>query len=367
MNDNEIKVSQLAEAEELNENDIFMIVQAGVNKKLQGRKIGGNEIVISTTEEDITSKTKLFINSLTSEAKYRDGSDWISLAGDEVIIGTESDITDNTKILIEEVPEGSNIPYLNSEIAIGSSNEDNRPVWFKQSKNLFNKDNILSGYYIDASGNLISAPDNYVGNDFIKIDNTKTYYVSGGQNNVIRICYYTTSQTFISRELITSSGILTIPNNTMYVKISSYTSNLSTLQLEQNSTATTYEPYIVPSIIANDTDFYSRPVVLWNNSAPTSDFASQTITLSDNINNYSYYEIIYKATKDSIRAKSTGKIMISLGSLMDYTINYLGRRTGDAPNGTSIAIQDCLTNGTYGANPTTTNDRVIPLQVIGYK
>ena len=154
------------------------------------------------------------------------------------------------------VDTSENATYMNQEVNIGATNVSNTPTWFKQSKNLFNKNNILSGYYIDASGNLIAAADNYVGNDFIKIDNTKTYYVSGGQNNVIRICYYTTSQTFISRELITNSGALTIPNNAIYVKISSYTSNLSTLQLEQNSTATAYEDYIRKAISINGEDEY---------------------------------------------------------------------------------------------------------------
>ena len=98
MNDNEIKVSQLNEATELNDNDIFMVVQEGVNKKIKSKKIGGNE----------------------------------------VLIGEEEDITPQTKIIIEEVPEGSNIPYINSEIAIGSTNEDNRPVWFAKSRNLNN-------------------------------------------------------------------------------------------------------------------------------------------------------------------------------------------------------------------------------------
>ena len=176
-----------------------------------------------------------------------------SIEGNEVIITDDSTELDDQKIWIE--PNGT-IPYVNSEVNIGATNVNNTPTWFKQSKNLFNKNNILSGYYIDASGSLVAAADNYVGNDFIKIDNTKTYYVSGGQNNVIRICYYTTSQTFISRELITNSGALTIPNNAMYIKISSYTSNLSTIQLEQNSTATAYEPYIRKAININGEDEY---------------------------------------------------------------------------------------------------------------
>ena len=63
-------------------------------------------------------------------------------SGNEIAIGTEEDITRQTKALIKQ----GNYRYINSEIAIGSSNDSNRPVWFKKGKNLYNISLQKPGY-----------------------------------------------------------------------------------------------------------------------------------------------------------------------------------------------------------------------------
>lgn len=122
---------------------------------------------------------------------------------------------------------------LNDEGSIKKSN----------GKNLFDKNTIIEGKYIDSNGNLSDDNNNFVG-DYIEIDNTKSYYASQNAGGVIRIGYYNSSKTYISRQLINGNyGSLTIPNNTKYVRLSCYNTSLGTLQLEQNSQATDYEPY----------------------------------------------------------------------------------------------------------------------------
>ena len=115
-------------------------------------------------------------------------------------------------------------------------------------KNLFDKNNIIAGKYIDANGNFVNDSNNYIG-DFIQINNDFSYYVSGGLGQGMRVAYYDTDKNFISRELFVTSKTITIVNNAKYVRLSSYNSNLDTLQLEKGSVATPYEPYqesIVP-------------------------------------------------------------------------------------------------------------------------
>lgn len=114
-------------------------------------------------------------------------------------------------------------------------------------KNLFDKSTIITGKYIDGNGNLVNDNNNFTG-AFILIDNSKQYYISSDTGNTKRIAYYDNSKTFISRQLITStSGTLTIPSNTRYIKLSCYNKDLDTLQLEEvtekNSEATEYEDY----------------------------------------------------------------------------------------------------------------------------
>ena len=110
-------------------------------------------------------------------------------------------------------------------------------------KNLFDKSTIIENKYIDASGNFINDNTNFIG-DFISIDNTKSYYINASSGQAKRIAYYDNSKSFISRQLISAvDGLLTIPNNAKYVRLSCYNVNLDSLQLEQNNQATTYEPY----------------------------------------------------------------------------------------------------------------------------
>ena len=110
-------------------------------------------------------------------------------------------------------------------------------------KNLFDKDNIIEGKYINASGDLVNDSNNFVGN-YIQVDNTDLYYISSKTGNTKRIAYYDNKKIFISRQLISAvSGILTIPNNTKYIRISGYNDDLNTLQLEKNDYFTEYEPY----------------------------------------------------------------------------------------------------------------------------
>lgn len=110
-------------------------------------------------------------------------------------------------------------------------------------KNLFDKSTIIEGQYIDGSGVIQNDPGNFLG-DFISIDNTKSYYVSSNSSSAKRIGYYNSNKEYISREVLgVRSSILTIPSNAKYVRLSCYNDNLDTLQLEQGSTATSYEPY----------------------------------------------------------------------------------------------------------------------------
>ena len=111
-------------------------------------------------------------------------------------------------------------------------------------KNLFDKDTIITDKYIDGSGNFVNDSNNFIG-ALTRIDNIKTYYVNASTGSAKRIAYYDSTQTFISRQLIsTYGGTLTIPNNAEYLRLSCYNVDLDTLQLEQNSQATTYEPYL---------------------------------------------------------------------------------------------------------------------------
>jgi len=135
--------------------------------------------------------------------------------------------------------------------------------------------------------------------------------------------------------------------------------DLSKIQIEPGSEATPYTEY---------KNFDNTVYVLWTNSAPTSSFANQTITLSDSIDNYSYYEIIYRHDTTYGRILSTGKIPSNSVAWLQLNRNYNYFRLANVNNGNQATINDCNYFGTYGSTTTTTaNNYLIPLQIIAYK
>lgn len=103
--------------------------------------------------------------------------------------------------------------------------------------------NVVSGYYLDASGNPVASGNNYYNDKYFEIvEDTDYYWIQGfngrvsgtspnftGYDNAYRICYYTNNKEFISREINdrTSFGTaeprylkLTIPNGAKYFRVS---------------------------------------------------------------------------------------------------------------------------------------------------
>lgn len=145
-----------------------------------------------------------------------------------------------------------------------------------------------------------------------------------------------------------------------------YTNYVIDLQLEEGSTATTYEPYVIPSIVVDNDAIYSKPVVLWQNNSPTSNFASQSVSLIDAIENYDYYEVIFKESTTSSTYKSC-KLPVGLNMRMEVDIGFMFIRIVNSMSGTSMGFTDCVYYNSYGSAATTNqNSAVIPYQIIGY-
>lgn len=128
------------------------------------------------------------------------------------------------------------------------------------------------------------------------------------------------------------------------------------------------------------TDTYSCDYVnsktlklLWENSSPSSTFASQNIDLSSS--NYDYLIFIYKMHTGSNRQKSQ-MILKGADCLMDlawdygvsgtyYIAEYY--RTASRTSDTKYSINDCYIRYNSGTTGTTGNNYVIPIAVYGGK
>lgn len=114
---------------------------------------------------------------------------------------------------------------------------------------------------------------------------------------------------------------------------------------------------------------------LWTNPSPTSNFAAQTVNLSDNIKNYSYIEVEYKMSKSStVFSKLLMPVSIFTQNLStDNPMIWLSRGRNDGTGGmvrcaryasdTSVYIS--TTTG-IGAG-TTDNQYCIPTYIYGCK
>ena len=134
--------------------------------------------------------------------------------------------------------------------------------------------------------------------------------------------------------------------------------------LELGSAVTTYTPY---------KNFDNTNHILWTNPSPTSDFETQTITLNDSLVNYAYYEVIFLASKYEYIAISTGKVpsLFSTNLMTLRNANNVGTisRYRDVlrNSATQLNVTTCYQVNAGSTTQTTTNERNIPYQIIGYK
>lgn len=112
---------------------------------------------------------------------------------------------------------------------------------------------------------------------------------------------------------------------------------------------------------------------LWTNSSPSSNFAAQTITLSDNMTNYKYLKVTYiNATGSSVSnvdivpvsafittgpqtRSALGSVGTTGGSARDFARNYKYVADNQINFGTACALN-------YAAAE---NNRIIPLEILG--
>lgn len=125
----------------------------------------------------------------------------------------------------------------------------------------------------------------------------------------------------------------------------------------------------IKSVVNNNANEFSsyqkNKVVLWENSNTTTNFPTQTVTLSEPIENFRYYTVIcYQATDNrysiSNTAKSGDGIRVSTvgGGLMNY-------RDITSISGTSCTFSQTTAYTTYSGGAQTANQRLIPFQIIG--
>lgn len=113
------------------------------------------------------------------------------------------------------------------------------------------------------------------------------------------------------------------------------------------------------------------PKVLWTNPNPLVAFEAQSITLSDSIANYKYYEIIFVAYANASLSQdtflNTGKVL-GTRTLLQYNDNYIRSRVVNSVGGTNVTFGQGGSYTTYGSQTFSAQNLLcVPYQVLGYK
>ena len=134
---------------------------------------------------------------------------------------------------------------------IGTSVDSSYRTNILHSKNLFNKATVVVGYYKNANGTPI-VDNTACYSELIQVDTTKQYY----SNKTISIVYYNSSKQPVGTLTGTFTGAFT--PTYPYIVINVLQVDLDTFQLEKGSSATSYEPYITPSIVVDNEEIYNK-------------------------------------------------------------------------------------------------------------
>jgi lysophospholipase L1-like esterase len=112
---------------------------------------------------------------------------------------------------------------------------------FSPSKNLFNKNDVTSDYYVSWTNGTLASSTSYVASNYIKIDPNTAYTI----NNFDQIAWFDSNKVYISGvdgyQLATMT--VTSPVNGAYIRVSVRKTKLDVYQLEKGSATTTYETY----------------------------------------------------------------------------------------------------------------------------
>lgn len=115
-----------------------------------------------------------------------------------------------------------------------------------KGKNLFDKTKVTNGMILEGLTGLIKSNPITFYSDYIEIKPNVNYTINKGLGSAsYGHCFYDINETYITGVVssITNPQTLTAPSNAKFIRIVGLITNLDSIQLEEGTTATTYEAY----------------------------------------------------------------------------------------------------------------------------
>lgn len=241
---------------------------------------------------------------------------------EEVLIGSDSGIKASHELWVDT---SDVTPYINSEISntygtaqnLGYSqsyqNDHNvvvgttqpttdEKVWLQHSNNVYNGTIDKTGYLISGDGSETVNADGCIGT-YVEVEPNTQYTLSYGSADysfAMRIAEYNSSKTFIQRLLTANPTYsFTTTSTTQYIKLSYGINYVSNIKIEKGSDVIEDKIYILDDDSVYREYLPQNTTILYDSSSGT----NGNITLTDNVENYSYIEIFY-ATAGKLKGSS---------------------------------------------------------------
>ena len=144
----------------------------------------------------------------------------------------------------------TNLNKLNDVKVSSTQPNTGEKVWFKQGKNLINPETLKYNVNFNENTQQFETTNNWILTDFIPINLNVNYVFSHSLNSANGVVdYFDKDKNYLGKVNVETILLpFQITNsNAKYIIVKMYSLNSANetwMQLEQNSTATTYEPYI---------------------------------------------------------------------------------------------------------------------------
>jgi hypothetical protein len=245
-----MKISTAQEAINGNSNDT-VITPLRLKQVLNSINMGGGGSGGVTKETDPVFKSSPAGSITSSDVAKWNAKQEKLVSGQNIKTINGQDILGEGDIVIES---GSDDII---EVSVGQSEPTNgEKVWFQTIGNLFNKETVTVGRYLNADGSYSRHSQWYV-SDYIEVEPNEQYTYSGytfvpnNSDGGVYNAYYDANKNLVSTFLRNAKkGTITIPSNVRYVCFSLYMysttdelNDLDNFQFEKGSVATDYKPY----------------------------------------------------------------------------------------------------------------------------
>jgi hypothetical protein len=239
---------------------------------------------------------------LTKQSETEGDATWEDIEANEVYIGNPAEAPETAKIIIEDEDLEESSTLGKSEVYVGAEEPTTgEKVWFRKGKNHFNGE-LKAGTFLNGVPNTKMSTTRIRNTEYIGVKNNTDYTISAKYSKTLQINVMIYDE---DKKFIKEVGWNNVPytftttDTTKYIMFAlreSSNANITTkditeIQLEQGSKATSYEAYIEPQIfVRNSNGAYEE--FTKNNS--------KEISFTKNDANAIFYESVY-ATENEVQ------------------------------------------------------------------